>query len=395
MSYELAYDDKPQPIVANISDASHIQICNGKFYDRGTNETPADMESGWTNFAGNSTNRYFYGINKGRLYLLGTGTDPYSVIQQIGTDDTWTQISGFCNSGQYEMYYYSYGINNDALYALHYNYDSEEVDAIKIDDSGKWVITTGYSHSEGYFWSYGIKDGKLYKLLGTTITQVGTDNTWTKVSWRGGNNSGSKEVLYAYGLNDNKLYSIFDTTATKISDETGWSVIKGFSNTSYNSKFSAFAINNGKLYGMLGNTIEQIGSDDTWTDIGDGDSDRKFLAINNGSLYRLEYDKTVTQINADTDWTACYGGIAYGGTYGRAVKNDVIYGCADKSSLSVLESRNHDIGWFLDKNSVNLQDYDLTVTGTPNVNDIIDLTYTTTEVPNAYVISDTTTKQGE
>jgi len=197
---------------ASSSSQFYTLLTNGKIwgYDGSGSFSVVTNITGWSKITGSksgttsSPSRFGYGLNEGKLYYL----TPYSEgTIQIGTDTTWTDITG----GYEGSNTYGYGINNGKLYALNSN------PVTQVGSDTTWTKISGYSKvGSGMFaqpaYALGISAGKLYSLNGTTATQIGTSSDWKGC---GGFYTNSARAL-AY--DSTALYYITSSGATKLLD---------------------------------------------------------------------------------------------------------------------------------------------------------------------------------
>lgn len=166
--------------------------------------------SGWT---GNNT-KYMYGIKDGKLYSIS-----YSgVVTEISSDNTWTMISSDGDSN------YCMGINNGALYV------ADSTTSVLVNNTETWIKCTGGAGSAVTFAL--TSTGKLYKVTSTrTLTQIGTDTTWSDVSGKQSN---------ALGINNGNVYYNLNSTPTQLTTSGGITKVYGFPYTNTNYICSAY-----------------------------------------------------------------------------------------------------------------------------------------------------------
>ena len=169
----------------------------------------------WSEISGTTStpSYYMYGIKDGKLYSVSyTG-----VLTQISSDTTWTQITAGSNQTT------GGGINNDALYYI----NSSGVKLI--NDTESWVKCC----SCGTVILALTSTGKLYLTGGSfsspTLTQIGTDTTWTDISGY---------ASYALGVNNGNVYTNLGNPV-QITTSGGISKVYGslYSNASYDSAY--------------------------------------------------------------------------------------------------------------------------------------------------------------
>ena len=355
--------------------STEFYILNGKLYKVSNNTLVTVGENdnwsfivGWRAYA----ESYDYGINNGQLYSIkGNGGSPVL----LNSDTTWQTISGdYVTTG-----YLSYGINGGKLYRIYQTILSQ------IGSDTTWSALSGVYWSDSCY-VYGINDGKLYSIQGTTATQVGTDTTWTLIT------GDDTDKYQAYGINNGKLYRLDAGVASLVNPYGGlsnWSFASGSCHYTSSSDMSyAFAIREGELYAVNRLSTSQIGTDTTWSEVRYYE-ESKAVGINNGYLYKITAPSTVVQLGEDSGWSNLSGA---GSHNIFAQRNGVLYKIDIGSStptITLIGAIDLNYEWRLNNNPVNLADYDLTVTGNPSSGDTIDLTYTTKEIPDTYIISRT------
>lgn len=173
-----------------------------------------DSSGVWTYIEGcldsNRTSGYMFAIKDGKLYSISY----YGVITELSSDTSWDSIYGTDTDTNYQQYG-ALGINNGALYSLRGN------NINLIDDTEIWIKCTGGFYSGV---SFAItRTGKLYKIQknssGTiTLTQMGTDTTWTDISGYSSN---------TFGINNGNVYYNLGSTPTQLTTIGGITKIFG------------------------------------------------------------------------------------------------------------------------------------------------------------------------
>ena len=288
------------------------------YYNNGYNATDALSTSDIIGAkSDNSTSNFM--ICDGKLYYIGVSGSTVTK-KQIGTDTTWTYISG-CS-------YYSYqlGINNGDLYYINGSSGGELI----LEDAGGWQkVSFMPTTSEK---AIGIKNDSLYLITeyARSITLIDSSGVWSEVT---GNSSSSTE--YMFGIKDGKLYSIsYNGVVAEISSDTTWTYICG--KDSQLSSYTNFGlgINNGALYVIKGNNVYLANDTETWVKCCGYNSAASFAITSTGKLYIISRNSsstvTLTQIGTDTTWTDISG---YS-SYSLGINNGNIY--LDLSSPSLM-----------------------------------------------------------
>ena len=223
----------------------------------------------------------------------------------------WTAISGYSGSSDY-----AYGIRNGALYRL-----SGTTASAADGGSTGWTAISGYSSSTTHY-AYGIRNGALYMLSGTTASAVDGGSTgWTAIS-----GFSRDTTYYAYGIRNGALYRLSSTAASAVDGgSTGWTAISGFSyaNSSY-----AYGIRNGALYMLSGTTAYAVAAGSTgWTAISGYSYSASIYAygIRNGALYRLSSTTVSAVDGGSTGWTATSGYSDGTSSYAYGIRNGILY----------------------------------------------------------------------
>ena len=282
-----------------------------------------------------------YTIINGKLFYI---VNP-DTMSQIGSDTTWSKVTGIYQALANNIYTYAYGISNGRLYKI-----AEGVVTNLDSNTTGWTNICGYSSNNGTnFYAYAIRNGTLYYISNATVTAVsGITGTWSKISGIGGTYNG--HVCTAYGV----VYSTslgtvlckLATSAIQVPGSTAnnWTALTGYTyldsiayavQNGYLYKVTPFSIspiestpnwtklsglgyaNSGCCYGLCGTnlyaikntTVEQVGSDVGWTDVC-GDYSNAFrrygYGINRGHIYRL-YDRYATKLTKDSGWSNIHG----------------------------------------------------------------------------------------
>ena len=202
-------------------------INNDLYYIESDTMTLKDS-GGWTkiSYCSLSTNYLGFGIKNDNLYYVSylNNSTPTITLKDSGI---WTDVVGFTSSSSV----YGFGIRDGKLYSL----NSSGI--TKISDDTGWSMICGRDDgvTSSSYCGYGIRDGKLYLLKGNGVSLLDTTETWIKI--RGYNSNG-------VGLTQSgKLYRLTSTTITQIGTDTTWSDFSGIYDTKY-----LFGIKNGNVY---------------------------------------------------------------------------------------------------------------------------------------------------
>ena len=116
-------------------------------------------------------------------------------MSQIGSDTTWSKVTGIYQALANNIYTYAYGISNGKLYKI----AGGVVTNLNNNTTG-WTDICGYSSNNATnFYAYAIRNNALYYISDTTVTAVtGITGTWSKISGIGGTYNG--HVCTAYGV---------------------------------------------------------------------------------------------------------------------------------------------------------------------------------------------------
>ena len=207
---------------------------DGKLYRFNSSMTVSQVgsDTNWVRvcgYSGTSNNYRAFAEKSDGLYYISSTTPT-----QISTLTGWTKIVGYGSTSS--SAYRGYGINNGKLYFLYANSSG----ASQVGTDTTWTDITG-SREGSNAYGYGINGGKLYNLSGSSPSQIGTGTTWTKVSGTASSNA------YALGLNNGGLYLINGTTATQVGNSTDWENCSGFA---YTNDEIALAYDSTALYGV-------------------------------------------------------------------------------------------------------------------------------------------------
>ena len=222
-----------------------IGINNGDLYTIHGTATTLKDSGGWQKISCAPTYHNAYkalGIKNDSLYLL-TGNLNIALIDSSGV---WTSVEGFLNNNDTSGY--MFGIKNGKLYSISY---TGVVTEISSDDKWQSIYGNELNSNYIYYGALGINDGALYKLKNSGITLIDDTETWVKCTGKLYPN------LYSFGItNTGKLYKISintsgNITLTQVGTDTTWTDITGYNN-------NTFGINNGNVYYNLTSTPTQL-----------------------------------------------------------------------------------------------------------------------------------------
>ena len=255
--------------------SSNYIICDGKLYyitvsGNNVTRTQIGTDTTWSAISGSNSINYTLAINNGDLYLISSGTPT------LKDSSGWQKISFYYSSSSYK----TLGIKNDSLYMLTNNGNTITL----LDSSGIWSQITGISGNANEY-MFGIKDGKLYSIsYSGVITEISSDNTWNYIC--GYDVYLEQKNRYALGINGSKLYILKGDEIILANDTETWIKCCGYG---YGSNCSFALTSTGKLYNIersyYSGDIEltQIGTDTTWSDISGYGA--QSIGINNGNVY--------------------------------------------------------------------------------------------------------------
>lgn len=258
-------------------------IINGKLYAYGDGLHQIGAATDWTDVAGGYLGSGFFGEAGGGHAIRGAG-ELYAIsglnLAKIGVATDWTAVT---------IGYALKGVGN-TLYRL---------SGTTITEIAAGMTLPMMSGSSGYVIG---ADGKLYKLVGATLTQVGAATNWTSVS------AGYSAGKLAYATNSSgALFAIDDTTATQVGAATDWGSISGNSDATlpaYGQRGE-----NGDLYALIGTTATLIsegwGLGTLHASLGQG-----YYMTPGGGLFRVSGSAVPAQIGTDEDWTYISGASA-------------------------------------------------------------------------------------
>lgn len=216
-----------------------------------------------------------------------------------------------CFGSKSNICFTNYVILNGKLFY----YDGSTLSQVGSDST--WTAITGYSRNGTY--GYGINNGRLYKLTGTTATQVGSLTGWQLIT--GDSTAGVGAIIGTCVINNNiVLMKIDNTTVSNItSNATGWTDIEGLVSSGSSSSVCNYGLANGYLYYFttgvnkmaVSGATSALWSNVTMTSPGAG------YAVYNGKLYYLSASTATTKASYPTGFTDIAGsyGIASGSLY--------------------------------------------------------------------------------
>lgn len=222
----------------------------------------------------------------GMLRMEDPATGFFEVIDS-GT--TWAKVSGVCSSYSYSAVVFAYALKTDGtLWAV--NIDSGSPAITQVGVATDWTAISGYSYSSNYKRAFGICDGALYHLSGTTATRIGISSSWTAVTGFSTSSEGSFTTI-GFGIAAGNLYVLAPSYAdgepvASLLDSAGtWTKVSGFgqvafSNGDYRGDYiwsTVYGIRDGSLMGIVGGysyseyelayTVEVIDSIRTYHDV--------------------------------------------------------------------------------------------------------------------------------
>lgn len=192
-----------------------LAINNGDLYVVTSNSATLKNSGGWQKISGCYTS---LGIKNDSLYLI---TNSANTITEIDSSGIWTDINGNLNSSSY----YMIGIKDGKLYKITI---SGVVTEISSDTNWSSVKVGSNSNI-----AYAINNGDLYVSNGTNVKLINNTEIWKKIT--GGLGITETGKLYKFNMN----YT--SPTITQIGTDTTWTDVSG-------SDSSSIGINNGNAY---------------------------------------------------------------------------------------------------------------------------------------------------
>ena len=192
-----------------------LAINNGDLYVVTSNSATLKNSGGWQKISGCYTS---LGIKNDSLYLI---TNSANTITEIDSSGIWTDINGNLNSSSY----YMIGIKDGKLYKITI---SGVVTEISSDTNWSSVKVGSNSNI-----AYAINNGDLYVSNGTNVKLINNTEIWKKIT--GGLGITETGKLYKFNMN----YA--SPTITQIGTDTTWTDVSG-------SDSSSIGINNGNVY---------------------------------------------------------------------------------------------------------------------------------------------------
>lgn len=223
--------------------------------------------------------------NLGMLRMEDPATGFFEVIDS-GT--TWSKVSGLCSASSASAF--AYAMKTDGtLLAVSISSGSPVIQ--QVGTATGWTDISGYSTTSGiYTRAFGICDGALYHLSGTTATRIGISSSWTSVTGFSLSSTGSYTSI-GFGIAAGNLYVLVpayanaEPTASLMDSTGGWTKVSGYaqaatSNGHYMGDFiwsTVYGIRNGSLMGVVGlytyskyelaYTVETIDNTRTYHDV--------------------------------------------------------------------------------------------------------------------------------
>lgn len=192
-----------------------LAINNGDLYIVSSNSATLKNSGGWQKISGCYTS---LGIKNDSLYLI---TNSANTITEIDSSGIWTDINGNLNSSSY----YMVGIKDGKLYKITISGVVTEISS----DTNWSSVKVGNNSTV----AYAINNGDLYISNGTNVKLINNTEIWKKITAGLGITETGK--LYKFNMN----YT--SPTITQIGTDTTWTDVSG-------SDSSSIGINNGNVY---------------------------------------------------------------------------------------------------------------------------------------------------
>ena len=312
------------------------------------------------------------GILGSNKYFIYNGMLFNENIEQIGTDDTWTDVGA---THAVSDTYFTPAINNGKLVYLKDNevfdvkrssnykaypdyiyHDQIEVQNLEDDmenrnlestllrtfdeswveisehwiedEASSWEIITGYVNE--YYTAFGVCNGNLYKIFledGQVVYELINEGNWKYIT-----GSYYPHTYNCYGIQNNKLYIINDTIQeVQLDGEEliGWDptfdCISRYDHA--NDEYITYGICNHKLYAICNGNITLL-DNGNWTAICgyyNNNSPRTFgYGIKDGALYELQGNDIVLKDNTKT-WTDITGCTTATNNFVLGIANNNLY----------------------------------------------------------------------
>ena len=223
----------------------------------------------------------------GMLRMEDPATGFFEVIDS-GT--TWAKVSGICSSASATTF--AYAMKEDGtLWAVSINSGNPVIQ--QVGTATGWTAISGYANSSTYIRAFGVCDGSLYHLNGTTATRIGISSSWTYVTGFSMNHGGFYNRV-GFGIAAGNLYILApsyangEPVASLLDSDGTWTKVSGFGqlatpNGDYNGYeqgeyvwSTVYGIRDGSLMGVVGGyydeyvpayTVETIDGTRTYLDV--------------------------------------------------------------------------------------------------------------------------------
>jgi hypothetical protein len=188
----------------------------------------------------------------GNLLIKDGFTGTFEVVDY---STTWEMLGGCC-----------YATKTDGTLWEIYPGDAGAV-ITQVGVATGWTAISGYDYETSYKWAFGICDGRLYSLKGTTATMMGTSSSWTSVTGFA-STPGENYSAVAFGINGGNLFALGEVGVHSdprpfLLDNSGvWSKISGYGEvvpTMYYGEptydwSTVYGIRDGNLVALVGQT---------------------------------------------------------------------------------------------------------------------------------------------
>jgi len=250
---------------------SALNVCNGTYrsgpsYLRGLTDIVGVAQESFT-----SSVMSFYPLDRNGVVSYATfDPDELTLIEHRSIGPGWSEVVPAYVGGNE---FFVYGIRDGYLYRLH----SGAAEQLSSLSGWRGLTASAYTSSTSNRGAYALCGTDLYHLAGSTLTRVGGESGWSAVagySYYEGTTSNDgtytlKSYRMAYGLRNGMLYKIDGTTPTLVDGNSDWTYLWGTgyrrekvyasgADTEYFTSIQALGIRNGTLYGIANETVTEI-----------------------------------------------------------------------------------------------------------------------------------------
>ena len=252
---------------------SSLNVCNGTYRSGPSYLRTIPNIVGISQESYSSSVMSFYTLDRNGVVSYAT-FDPgqLTLVEHRSIGPGWSEVVS-AYVGPLDNAFFVYGIHDGYLYRLH----SGAAEQLSSQSGWRGLTASASSNSTSGRGAYALCGSDLYHLAGSTLIRVGSESGWSTVtgySCYTGTVSNDetytvKEYEMAYGLRNGMLYKIDGTTPTLVDGNSDWTYLWGTgyrrekvyasgADTEYSTSTLALGIRSGVLYAIANETVTEI-----------------------------------------------------------------------------------------------------------------------------------------